>query len=75
MPKIPIVSGKEAIQAFKKLGFVVDRQKGSHVILKKVTPHGVIGCVIPMHKEIDPYTLRSALRQAGVSVDTFQKAV
>ena len=75
MPKGPIVSGREAVRAFERLGFVVDRQRGSHVVLKKLTVKGEIGCVVPMHREIAIGTLRSALRLAGVSVDDFRAAL
>lgn len=75
MPKLPIVSGKEAVKAFERLGFFVDRQRGSHVVLKKRISAGEIGCVIPMHKEVATGTLRSALKLAGVSADQFRKAL
>lgn len=71
MPKVPLVSGLEAVRALQKLGFVVDRQKGSHAILKKSTPEGTLGCVIPMHREIAAGTLRSALKMAQVEIDAF----
>ncbi len=54
MAKLPIVSGTEAVKALQRLGFFVDRQRGSHVVLKKVTPQGERGCVIPMHREVAP---------------------
>jgi predicted RNA binding protein YcfA (HicA-like mRNA interferase family) len=75
MPKLPIVSGKEAVRAFQRLGFQIDRQRGSHVVMKKSTPSGEVGCVIPMHKEIAAGTLRSALKMAGVSVEEFKTAL
>lgn len=71
MPRLPIVSGPEAVKALKRLGFVVDRQRGSHVVLKKVTPYGEQGCVVPMHREVALGTLRSALKMAGVSLEEF----
>jgi len=43
MPKLPVVSGKDTINALEHLGFTVTRQKGSHVVLRK----GNIGCVVP----------------------------
>ena len=75
MPKPPIVSGTEAVKAFQRLGFFVDRQRGSHVVLKKVTPQGERGCVIPMHREIALGTLRSALKMAGVTPEEFTEAL
>ena len=69
MPKPPIVSGTEAVKALQRLGFHVDRQRGSHVVLKRLTDSGARGCVIPMHREVAVGTLRAALKQAGVSVE------
>lgn len=75
MPKPPIVSGSEAVKALQRLGFFIDRQRGSHVVMKKVTSHGEIGCVIPMHREVAAGTLRSALKLAGVSIEEFTDAL
>ena len=55
------------------MGFEQVRQKGSHVILKKMTYSGEVGCVVPLHKELSPGTLRGILRQANVTVDDFLK--
>jgi predicted RNA binding protein YcfA (HicA-like mRNA interferase family) len=75
MPKLPVVSGSEAVKAFGRLGFYIDRQRGSHIVLKKLTPQGERGCVIPMHREIAIGTLRSALKMAGVSPEEFIDAL
>ncbi|MGA7732046.1 MAG: type II toxin-antitoxin system HicA family toxin [Chloroflexia bacterium] len=71
MPKLNRVSGEEAIRALERLGFVQVRQRGSHVILKKTTDEGEIGCTVPLHRELAVGTLRGILRQAGVSVEEF----
>jgi len=71
MPKLPLVSGAKAVKALQRLGFFVDRQRGSHVVMKKITAEGERGCVIPMHKEIAQGTLRSALKLARVSPEEF----
>jgi predicted RNA binding protein YcfA (HicA-like mRNA interferase family) len=75
MPKLPLVSGAKAVKALQRLGFFVDRQRGSHVVMKKVTAEGERGCVIPMHKEVAPGTLRSVLKMAGVSPEEFSDAL
>jgi len=46
MSKLKRMSGKEAVSALKKFGFREIRQKGSHIILKRTTSEGEIGCVI-----------------------------
>jgi predicted RNA binding protein YcfA (HicA-like mRNA interferase family) len=65
------VSGAEAIRALERLGFVQVRQSGSHVVLKKQTPEGDVGCVVPLHGELAIGTLRGVLRQAKVTPDEF----
>ncbi|MDQ3021318.1 MAG: type II toxin-antitoxin system HicA family toxin [Bacteroidota bacterium] len=71
MPKLPIVSGKKTIKALEKLGFRSIRQKGSHVILKKTTESGDIGCTVPLHKELAVGTLQGILKQAKISNEEF----
>jgi len=75
MPKLPIVSGKELINILEKLGFISIRQKGSHVILKKVSESGEVGCTVPLHKELAIGTLKGILKQSRVSVDEFLKEI
>ncbi|GAB6268829.1 MAG: type II toxin-antitoxin system HicA family toxin [Smithella sp.] len=67
MLDLPHISGSEAIKLFEKLGFKVVRQRGSHVVLRKEDR----GCVIPVHKELAIGTLRSAIKQAGITADDF----
>jgi predicted RNA binding protein YcfA (HicA-like mRNA interferase family) len=74
MPKLPRISGARAIEILGKFGFVQIRQRGSHVILKKRTPAGEIGCVVPLHDELAGGTLRSILRQAQVDPEQFVAA-
>ena len=71
MARLRRVSGKATIRTLEKMGFERLRQKGSHVILKKLTPDGAVGCVVPLHKELAVGTLRGILKQAGVSPDEF----
>ncbi len=71
MPKLRRVSGQEAIRALERLGFAQVRQRGSHVVLKKQTPEGDVGCAVPLHHELAVGTLRGILRQARVTPDEF----
>lgn len=52
MPELRRVSGREVVCVLERLGFVQIRQRGSHVVLKKQTPEGDIGCVAPLHREL-----------------------
>jgi predicted RNA binding protein YcfA (HicA-like mRNA interferase family) len=72
-PKLIRVSAIEAIRALERLGFVQIRQRGSHIILKKQTPEGEVGCVVPLHHQLAIGTLRSILRQAGITPEEFME--
>jgi predicted RNA binding protein YcfA (HicA-like mRNA interferase family) len=71
MPRVREVSGEEAIRALEQLGSMRVRQRGGHVVLKKNTLEGVVGCVVPLHDSLAIGTLRGILRQAKVSPDEF----
>ncbi|HHT9153842.1 MAG TPA: type II toxin-antitoxin system HicA family toxin [Candidatus Hypogeohydataceae bacterium YC40] len=70
MPKLPVISGKEAVKAFKKIGYEVDHQTGSHIILRNTKPP-FRRLTVPNHKEIAKGTLRSLIREAGLTVKEF----
>ena len=70
MPKLPIISGKDLVKAFAKLGYEIDHQTGSHIILRhKEPPYRRL--TIPNHKEVSKGTLRAIIRQAGLSREEF----
>jgi predicted RNA binding protein YcfA (HicA-like mRNA interferase family) len=71
MPKLPRVSGAQALKALQKLGFEKVRQSGSHVVARS----GSKGCVIPMHAELKVGTLAGLLRQAEVGTEEFLSAL
>lgn len=71
MPELRKVSGEEAIKALQRLGFRRVRQRGSHVILKKSTPSGEIGCVVPLHNQLKIGTLHGILKLANVTPEEF----
>jgi predicted RNA binding protein YcfA (HicA-like mRNA interferase family) len=67
---LPVISGREAVRAFRKVGYEADRQSGSHIILRQAeSPHRRL--TVPDHKELRKGTLRALIRQAGLSVDEF----
>ena len=66
---LPVVSGTKAVRAFEQAGWVIDRRKGSHIILKKPATFHTLS--IPDHDELDPGTLRALIRKAGLTVDEF----
>jgi predicted RNA binding protein YcfA (HicA-like mRNA interferase family) len=71
MPRMPRISSKEAIRELERLGFEQIRQTGSHIVMKKETEEGEIGCVVPLHRELKVGTLSSILKQSQISIDEF----
>jgi predicted RNA binding protein YcfA (HicA-like mRNA interferase family) len=67
--RLPRISGRECIRALEKARFVVRRQEGSHVILRRHEPFAQV--VVPDHGELDRGTLRAIIRQAGLTVEGF----
>ena len=61
------VSGQELVSALLRIGFVVNRQRGSHIVLKRADPYARV--VVPDHKRVRPGTLRHILNEAGITVE------
>jgi predicted RNA binding protein YcfA (HicA-like mRNA interferase family) len=70
MVELKRVSGRAVIRAPERWGFVQVRQRGSHVVMKKMPDTGV-GCVVPLHHELAVGTLHGILKRAGVSPQDF----
>ncbi|MFZ0891209.1 MAG: type II toxin-antitoxin system HicA family toxin [Thermoplasmata archaeon] len=67
------VSGLEAVKAFRRAGWVVQRQTGSHVVLAKEGVDELI--VIPVHggRAVKRGLLLAALRSAGLTPEEFRR--
>jgi predicted RNA binding protein YcfA (HicA-like mRNA interferase family) len=69
MPPLPVLSGRQCAAVLAKAGFVLTRQRGSHMILQRAEPPTTIS--VPDHDELDRGTLRAIIRQAGLTVEQF----
>jgi predicted RNA binding protein YcfA (HicA-like mRNA interferase family) len=68
--KLPVVSGGEAVKVFRRLGYELDEQHGSHMILRRTDPpHRRLS--IPNHRELAKGTLRVLIRESGLTVEEF----
>jgi predicted RNA binding protein YcfA (HicA-like mRNA interferase family) len=68
MPELPVISGRECIQALERAGYHQARTKGSHVRLR--CP-GRSPITVPLHRELDRGTLRHIISEASLSVAEF----
>jgi len=70
MPKIPPQKPRELIKKFQKVGFIIDRKKGSHIILYK--EQSKITIVVPMHtKTLPTGTLLAIIKDSGLTKEEF----
>jgi predicted RNA binding protein YcfA (HicA-like mRNA interferase family) len=69
MGKLGNISGRDAVKAFGRAGWLARGQTGSHLVLTK---EGVrANLTIPLHSELAPGTLRALIRVSGLTVDEF----
>lgn len=73
MPRLPALTGREVVRVFRKLGWTVDRQSSTHVIMTK--PGERASLSIPDHREVAKGTLRSLISAANLTVEEFTAAV
>lgn len=68
MTKLPTdLSGRDLVKALQRIGFVVQRQRGSHFVLRRDTPFARV--TVPNHKTLRLGTLRTILHEAGLTVE------
>ena len=68
MSRLPVCSGQDAIRVFQKLGYEVDHQSGSHIILRHPQTRRL---TVPNHRELAKGTLRALIREAGLTKEEF----
>lgn len=71
IPKLPTISGREAIKRFEQLGYVVIRQKGSHIRLHHASDASRKPLTVPDHKTLGKGLLRTLMRDAKVTLEDF----
>ena len=70
-PKLPALKPVAVLRALEGAGFFVHHSTGSHRILKH-PDHPQLRITVPFHgKDLKLGTLRSIIRQAGMSVQEF----
>ena len=66
-------SGNQIVKALRRIGFVVDHQRGSHIFLYNLEKN--ISVIIPQHKEIKKGTLHSIIKKVGITIDELKELV
>jgi len=71
MTKVPSSNYQKVIKALRRNGWIVIRQKGSHIRLQKRIPDEMLKITVPAHRPIKRSTLSHILKQARLSVSEF----
>jgi predicted RNA binding protein YcfA (HicA-like mRNA interferase family) len=68
MSKLPAVRPSDLARIAQRIGFVFDRQRGSHAIFLRAADRSRV--VIPMHnRDLKPGTLHGLLEDMGLTRD------
>ena len=70
MSKLPVCSGRDAVRAFSRIGYELDHQTSSHIILRHADRRRP---TVPDHREVAKGTLRTLIREAGITKDQFME--
>jgi len=68
---IPSLSYERIIKALQRDGFVVVRQKGSHIRLQKHTAEKTLKVTVPAHKPVKKTTLARIIKDCSLTVEKF----
>jgi predicted RNA binding protein YcfA (HicA-like mRNA interferase family) len=73
MTKVPSLNYPQVVRALRRDGWVVVRQRGSHIRLQKHTPEETLKLVVPAHRPIKRSTLSHILEQARLAIEDFEQ--
>jgi predicted RNA binding protein YcfA (HicA-like mRNA interferase family) len=71
MSKVPSLSYQKIIAALERDGWIVVRQRGSHIRLEKKLPDETLKITVPAHRPVKRSTLAKILKQAKIDLDRF----
>ena len=75
MSVVPELGYEKIIAALRRDGWVVVRQKGSHIRLQKNLPDEPLKITIPAHRPVKRSTLAHILKQARIELNDFLELI
>lgn len=73
MSKVPSLHYAQIVRALQRAGWVVVRQKGSHIRLQKHLPTETLKIIVPAHRPVKRSTLAHILKQVRLTVDQLKE--
>jgi predicted RNA binding protein YcfA (HicA-like mRNA interferase family) len=71
MPKLGVFSGEEVCRLLEAEGFVRIRQRGSHIVLQRMSQGITTTVPVPNHRVVRIGTLQAIIRQSGLPREKF----
>ena len=66
-------SGNEVVKALRRIGYIVDHQRGSHIFMHNLKENKSV--IIPQHKELKKGTLNNIIKKVGITLDELKELV
>lgn len=66
-------SGREVVKALRRIGYIVDHQRGSHIFMHNMEKN--VSAIVPQHNEIKKGTLNNILNKVGLTVEELKKLI
>lgn len=73
MSRLPSASYREIVRALQRDGWVIVRQRGSHIRLQKRHEDRTLKLTVPAHSPVKRSTLAQILKEARLSQERFQE--
>ncbi len=73
MSKVPSLNYEKVVRALHRDGWIVVRQKGSHIRMQKASFNETLKIIVPAHSPIKRSTLSHILKQTHLTTDEFLK--
>ncbi len=66
-------SGKQLVKALRRIGYIVDHQRGSHIFMHNIYKN--ISVIVPLHRELKKGTLNSILKKVELTIDELKELI
>ena len=66
-------SGREIVKALRRIGFIVDHQRGSHIFMHNLERN--MSVIVPLHKEVKKGFLNNIIKKIGISIEQLKELI
>ena len=66
-------SGKRVVKALRRIGYIVDHQRGDHVFMHNLEKN--LSVIVPLHKEIKKGTLNNIIKKVSITIDELKELI